>query len=350
MYVMKVKNVHRALLVGIRLLETKGVSKNSAHGSVLQYPSPVTTVYSKPKERVVFWPERDSPVFFIFMEALWMLAGRNDVAFLTKFVKRMAEFSDDGIIFHGAYGYRWRNHFNIEGGGHPFLPDQLPVIIERLTKYPDDRRSVLAIWDPVADLNSNTKDPPCNLDIAFSRDQTGRLDMTVFNRSNDILFGAYGANAVHMSMLQEYIAGGIGCPVGKYWQVSNNYHVYTEVFNPLLDKFRTYQDEDIGSSDPYLSGRVEPYPLMSTERQSWDDDLFKFMELGCFSIYKDKFFTRVACPLLAAHEAVKAKCYDDALKFLDNCWATDWQRAAQEWVKRRQTKYLKEMDDGPTYP
>ena len=33
-----------------------------------------------------------------------------------------------------------------------------------------------------------------------------KLCMTVCNRSNDMLWGAYGANVVHMSMLQEFVA------------------------------------------------------------------------------------------------------------------------------------------------
>ena len=50
--------------------------------------------------------------------------------------------------------------------------------------------------------------------------------MTVCNRSNDMLWGAYGANAVHMSMLQEYLASRLEIAVGEYTQISDSFHVY----------------------------------------------------------------------------------------------------------------------------
>jgi thymidylate synthase len=54
------------------------------------------------------------------------------------------------------------------------------------------------------------------------------LDLTVLCRSNDVVWGAYGANAVHFSVLQEYLAGRIGVDVGVMYQFSNNYHGYVD--------------------------------------------------------------------------------------------------------------------------
>lgn len=354
MHVIKAKNVHRALVQGLEYLQKSGIERESAHGRVLMANAPVTTVYTKPTERVIFWKERDANPWFHFFEGLWMLAGRNDVAFLKQFVKRMEEYSDDGTTYHGAYGYRWRKHFDMEGGGHPSLPDQLPIIIDRLRRYPDDRRCVLTIWDPVADLGANTKDPPCNLVILFSRTSQGALDMTVCNRSNDMIWGAYGANAVHMSMLQEYVAGAVGCPVGRYWQVSNNFHAYLNVFNPLAEKMKE-AGKKIVEYDPY-AGLVKPYPMFSPkgdfEYEHFEEDLAVFMEEPKhYAIvgYKTKFFQRVVEPMKHANTACKVRCYDDALKILDTCWATDWQRACSQWVQRRVDKLNREKDDGVTY-
>ena len=44
--------------------------------------------------------------------------------------------------------------------------------------------------------------------------KNGRLQMTVHCRSNDIIWGTYGANAVHFSILQEYVAARIGVDLG----------------------------------------------------------------------------------------------------------------------------------------
>lgn len=52
--------------------------------------------------------------------------------------------------------------------------------------------------------------------------------MTVCCRSNDLILGAYGANIVHFSMLQEYMAGKLGKMMGSLTQLSNSLHIYPD--------------------------------------------------------------------------------------------------------------------------
>lgn len=49
-----------------------------------QYPYAISTTYLNSTERVLFDPKRDCNPFFHFMESLWILAGRNDVAWLSQ--------------------------------------------------------------------------------------------------------------------------------------------------------------------------------------------------------------------------------------------------------------------------
>ncbi len=74
------------------------------------------------------------------------------------------------------------------------------LVSHRLKTYPNDRRTVVGMWDPWEDLweENDGKDYPCNTQIYFW-ERKGQLNMTVCNRSNDMIWGAYGANAVHMS-------------------------------------------------------------------------------------------------------------------------------------------------------
>lgn len=268
MYVLNVRNVHDALPKALKGLEEIGVKRDSRNGPVVKYPMPVTVVYEKPLERVIYWPERDANPFFHLMESLWMLAGRNDVAFPAHFVKSMRNYSDDGKIFHGAYGYRWRKYFAF---------DQLEVIVNGLKENPDDRRMVLTMWDPVIDLGKKGKDFPCNLQVLFSRGEEGELNMLVTNRSNDIVWGALGANAVHFSYLQEFIAAGIGCPVGKYYQMSNNFHAYEET----LEKVKSLSREAYKHTNPYEEqDGVSHFPLVNVDMNTWHQDLVMFMEEG----------------------------------------------------------------------
>ena len=350
MRVINVRNVHLALPKGLSLLQEYGVIRNSRNGPVTVMEEPVTTKYTRPKERVMFWAERDANPFFHFFESLWMMAGRNDLAFLTQFVKRFADFSDDGVILHGAYGHRWFNHFNEDG--YDLLPDQLAIIVDRLTRWPEDRRSVLQMWDPEADLGQDSKDVPCNLTAHFQRNREGALDMTVFCRSNDIIWGAYGANAVHFSVLQEWVAAAIGCKMGKYWQISDNFHAYHTTMVPLMDKFygENSKDPTIREFNPYNYEDIRTYPLVSVEATLWLKECEHFITYpGADHEYNEPFFERVARPLYAAHEAHKHRDYTPAIRLAEQCWATDWRKAAIEWLKRREQSYKKAQDDGPDY-
>jgi len=137
MFVNEVRNVNFALAGGLSTLLQHGVEQSSRNGPVIVAPAPVTTVTHRPDERVLSLPGRNENPFFHFVESLWMLAGRNDLAALTPYVSRMAQFSDDGGKTQpGAYGHRWRRHFD---------RDQLAWAIQRLRKDPNDRR--VGHWD-----------------------------------------------------------------------------------------------------------------------------------------------------------------------------------------------------------
>jgi hypothetical protein len=244
----------------------------------------------------------------------------------------MQEYSDDGVVFNAAYGHRWRTHFG---------RDQLGPIIRRLTANPDDRRSILQIWDQQYDLDTNSKDVACNTVAHFQRNRVGALDMTVFCRSNDIIWGAYGANGVHFSILQEFMAWAIGCGVGRYWQVSDNYHAYTEVYKKLSvgDELRHWKW--------YEEFKIVPHQLITYPLSHWLQDLkFFFMNVDALikgeekrfeapPIYHDPFFRDVAHPMVAAYAAHKQGRKEDALEHTGVIRANDWALACTRWLERR---------------
>lgn len=354
MKVIKARNVHQALPEALYQLSREARDRESRNGPVVLFPEPVTTVYECPAERVLFWAERDANPFFHLMESLWMLGGRNDVEFVARYVERMRSFSDDGVTFHGAYGHRWRVHFE---------RDQLQSIIAALRANRDDRRQVLAMWDARADLGRDGKDLPCNLLATFQIGTDGRLDMVVSNRSNDMIWGAYGANAVHFSVLQEFVARSVGVPQGRYYQVSANFHAYLETLRkvaPLADRAgdpMTPAHLRWAGRDPYADGRVEPYPLMSTDPETWLGDLEMFLDEGPVMGFRDPFFRRVAVPMAEAHRVYKTTKgpgrFDDAIAVLEDCEASDWHLAAVEWIDRRRDaaaeRARRTADDGVAY-
>lgn len=298
-------------------LNDSWLQEDTRNGKVLVCPTPVVTTYLNPRHRVLFNPVRDANPFFHLMEALWMLAGRRDVDFVARYAKQMRKYSDDGVFLRGAYGYRWRNHFGF---------DQIQRTINDIKRDPNSRRLVISMYDPTYDsYGTGLKDIPCNTHLYF-RVYAGTLDMTICNRSNDVIWGAYGANPVHMSILQEYIASHCDLAVGTMYQFSNNWHIYEQHF-PLLDSPRY---------DP------SPYPLVanlvSTPKSVWDDDLTQLMSFTtpAHTRFEDPFFRRVAGPMKWAHYLHTEGRTQDAIEhLLDHMCHCDWRIAGVEWLDRR---------------
>ncbi len=352
MHTIAVRNVHQAIPEAAKFIldgfqNGTMVKQGSRNGLVYRCDMPVTTLYTHPKERVIFWKGRNENPFFHFMEGLWMISGRNDVEWITRYNKSFAQFSDDGVTFHGAYGHRWRHHFvrtTHEQPGAMHLPpipryhniDQLEHVTAMLKENHLERRAVLQMWDPLTDLNQNGKDFPCNTSIYVSVNVHGALDITVSCRSNDVVWGAYGANAVHMSMLQEYLAAKVGVPVGRYWQISNNWHCYEDTF-PLIshlhDATRTARDQN-----PYLD--MEPFPMVTKDIEVWEQDLAIFMDEGPVIGFRDRFFRQVVAPIhhawIALNEKDNPNRFTTATEIMAQCKAEDWRLACNAYIQRRE--------------
>lgn len=279
-----------------------------------------------------------------------LLAGRNDLAPLLRYVSGFGRFSDDGDTLNGAYGYRWRKALD---------EDQLLVIAERLAANRDDRRCVLQMWQGEYDLGGELKDIPCNLMATFQRDADGALDLTVFCRSNDIIWGAYGANAVHFGFLLEYMAVLIGCPVGTYRQVSVNWHAYLDTLATVAElpaqAFTGLYAVPEPIADPYASGVARALPLLAdgftnetlTERQNDLDTLIREVLMNAdtgFSLPRlrndDEPFFDMAYAVLKAHHwwrtLAAPERFDRSLTILATADQTvDWVQASTQWVTRR---------------
>jgi hypothetical protein len=309
----------------------KGVRDTSRNGAVIVAPGPVIIAYKKPQERVLLGHEkRNANPFLHLMEALWMLAGRRDAAFLAQFTQQIMQYAEDDGNFHGAYGYRWRKHFELEGGGG--LVDQIGTIITMLREDPRNRRVVLQMWDPLADLGTSYKDLPCNISV-LPRIVDGKLDITVINRSNDAIWGAFGSNQVTFSVLQEYLAAFIGVGVGTYYQISNNFHAYEAV----LQKHWPVDN----APDYYING-VKTQPLV-TNPAAFDDELCHFLEVVETAVslnirlprFANSFLKETAWPMMQAHRLWKEGNKVAAMGKATYIEADDWRMAVIDWFNWR---------------
>lgn len=340
-------SVSEALNEALYKVQQVGIREESRNGAVLVMPTPVTTVYYQPQRRVLFSPMRDANPFFHLMESLWMLGGRNDLLFPLKFNSRFREYSDDGSTIWGAYGWRWRKFFGY---------DQLECIIRDLKQNPNSRRAVLAMWNAAdmeftgpdghgssADLfvaAGGGKDVPCNTHAYFDC-RGGVLNMTVCNRSNDMLWGCYGANAVHFSILQEYMAARIGIPMGVYRQMSNNLHLYTDI---VSEETILYLADDALRTCRYTTSHKDcaTMPLVDCGVDEWHYDLNMLLTRNGihneYTKWNSKFIGEVAVPMYLAHDAWRNKQYDEADEHVLKVAAWDWRIACKEWLDRRTAK------------
>ncbi len=383
----------------------------SRNGSVIVIDEPVTITYSHPKERVLFNAARDANPFALLYEALWMLAGRNDVDSLAYYTKQFREYSDDGKTLNGAYGYRWRNyetkgikpHWDVYAANPKVrapvrtvhLADQLQLLIAHLKADPNSRRAVLSMWNVEDDLlkiggpckcTGTKKEPPhfpdcpayglskdicCNLNVMFSirnKEYVGPenqsvdvqyLDMTVTNRSNDLVWGMLGANYVTFSILQEYMAAHLGVEVGKYHHITNNLHVYDDPGNPKVAPWtpeKWLEAEPLDYREPFPPGNPRhaayskpwtTFPLIK-DPAVFDKEVVEFVEWNkaglreveannlTYKVWQEPFLAQVAGPMCDAYRWWKeTKDISTAEGYLKRIMADDWRIACTSWLQRR---------------
>ena len=295
MRVIKANNINDAFVKGVDLFkgQTNFRRQKSRNGDTLECVDPVTTVYKKPWERVLLEETRDANPFFHLVEAIWMMAGSNNLRQLTHFNAGMANFSDNGELLNGAYGYRWRKQFD---------HDQLPTIIEMLKQDPDSRRVVLQMWDAVHDLNSPS------------------LDL----------------------------------PMGKYYQISDSFHIYDteqwktiknidfDVFSqavpmhypkdliPVVDEYTTFTQDCKYFLNVLPTGKETQLELSHCESISW-------------SSFKNRIFPLVLRPMIKAFTYHKMRDYENCYKQIENIQAEDWRMACTTWITKRKRNWEQKL-------
>jgi len=341
MHIIDTDNVNGAYRAGMNLLNRSGTIEESRAGRVIVTPTPVTTLYRRPTERMLFDPVRDANPFFHIMESVWMLAGCNDGRWLDTYVRDFSSrFAEPDGLIHGAYGHRWRLHFGV---------DQLIRIRDLLYNDPGSRRAVLTMYDPRTDGDMEKRDIPCNTQVFFrvtrppEPNLCGDMTMTVCNRSNDIIWGAYGANAVHMSIMGEIVAGLAGACLSSYYQISNNFHAYLDIFT------RMHTTERSETADPYR-WMVDSRPIIRKgEKQCMREEALSVLE-DCVTFvstpeseflrvdgvkFRSSWFREVVLPMKITHALWKLGSSNEAIDSLDSIQASDIRTACQLWLSRR---------------
>jgi thymidylate synthase len=215
------RDINSALPVLMKSVMENGEELSSRNGKVQEilYPH---IVLEESWRREIITPGRNASLPAQIAETMWVLAGRNDIGWLSNYLPRAAEFSDNGTTWRGAYGARLRKWRRREDSND--ILDQLAWVVDLLKHDRATRRAIMSIYDPDTD-SADGLDIPCNNWVHFLS-RLGELHMHVTIRSNDLMWGFSGINAFEWSALQEIVAGLLGVKVGELHFSVSSLHIY----------------------------------------------------------------------------------------------------------------------------
>lgn len=358
------KNLDEALVGSLRLLLEKGDVVPSRNGETRELWSH-HMVIENPLQRVLLAPGRGHNPFAALAETMWVLAGRNDLEFLGRYLPRAGDFSDDGKTWRGGYGPRlraWERFGGLQsqvpetsdptlmedrkddirdwvsqaykglGLEAPYsltnpdpicLVDQLEECVKILTEDPNSRRAVMVIFDPSLDY-CQSKDIPCNNWVAF-KIRSGKLNMTIGVRSNDVIWGFSGINVFEWSVLQQMMAHWTGTEVGKMGYLADSFHLYDyhyEKAQTILAGAKAKTLYDFGFKTPEFSTYWEDFPALMDEFFSLEQLLHEG-DYAAFDLHigniKDE-FVRTTLLMLKAYTS-----YLNREKYLAHASESSWE-------------------------
>lgn len=203
----------------------KGNRVASRNGDTMELAfTGITLVDSMAREILV--PGRKHNLAAQVAETMWVLSGRNDIEWLSAYLPRAVDYSDDGKTWRGGYGARIRSWEGAVEENYAEVIDQLEHVVGLLKSDPGTRQAIIQIYDPAVDTKPG-KDIPCNDTLHFlNRDDI--LDLHIFVRSNDMMWGWSGINVFEWSSLLEVVSGLAGLEAGALHFSVSSFHLYEQ--------------------------------------------------------------------------------------------------------------------------
>lgn len=254
------RNARAAFLGELSEITARGETV-TVRGSMTREIQAALLELTSPCERIILVPGRNNSIFATIAETMWVLAGRNDLDYLSAYLPRAPDFSDDGVTWRGAYGPRLRDWNGT---------DQIAEIRDILDADPASRRAVATIYDPDRDF-VQSKDIPCNNWLHFL-ERDGKLHLNITARSTDIWWGLSGINLFEWSVLLEAMAYWLGVEVGVLRFFTSSLHLYERHYRQA-DKVLGAAQSDMGT--PYDQDSITP--RFATAWQDFDDVMREWM-------------------------------------------------------------------------
>ncbi|PKP30826.1 MAG: thymidylate synthase [Bacteroidetes bacterium HGW-Bacteroidetes-17] len=266
MFTAEYEGINSFLVGASNLLLREGVHRKTRGSNCWELPAPFMFKIRNPTARLVTIPQRNWNPVLPFAESLWLAMGRNDLAFISHYLKKMNDYSDDGFFLRGGYGPRLRKyngirndyrisntiHAKIDNSGASQV-DQFKYICKNFESDINTRRAIINIGDPPKDcfeINGSLKttlDFPCTRLLHFQKDSNeAKLNLTVYMRSNDFMWGASAVNIFNFTFIQEYFAKILNLEIGEYYHIANNFHYYERHKEQIKNISKVVDVEDNG--------------------------------------------------------------------------------------------------------
>lgn len=173
-----------------------------------------------------------------YVESMQLIAGVSWLAQLDAASKgAFTKFSTNGML-SGAYG--------------PRLYNQLPRVIELLTREPNTRQAVAVVWRE-DELANPSPDMPCTVVLSWAI-RNGELHMNTHMRSNDVWLGL-PYDVWMFTSLQAAMSHALMTPVGTYTHSADSLHLYASNVDdvtamndtPSIKRFRALNPFDMSA-------------------------------------------------------------------------------------------------------
>lgn len=239
MATIRARNINSATVMGLASLLADGSPVRVGETNTLERRNQLT-ILTHPRERCLILPFRQNDTIASIAETIWVLAGRNDIEWLQRYLSRAPDYSDDGKVWRAGYGPRLRSWPpSIQATAAKQVPiDQIKEVVRLLSDDRSTRQAVMVLYDPARDF-VKSKDIPCNNWLHWIiRDD--RLHLNVVIRSNDIVWGFSGINAFEWSVLHEMIAYWLKIEMGEITYFATSFHLYEKHYaraQQIVDNF-----------------------------------------------------------------------------------------------------------------
>ena len=172
-----------------------------------------------PLDNVITNKERNFNIDYAKAEWQWYLSGDPSIDKLGEIYGKIPpiwERMATNRMVNSNYGYQWQRN------------NQLGYVANKLKVFPNTRQATISIYDG-KEHDRYDNDTPCTYAVQFTV-LNGKLNMSVYMRSNDLWFG-FCIDQYCFSMLQQTMSKMTGYDVGTYYHHAHNLHLYENKIN-----------------------------------------------------------------------------------------------------------------------